>query len=230
MTLSKMTYLSDSQNKMERKKAFGSRLKLARERARMTQMKLIEKMDDGLNQSLLSKYEAGKSIPQPDRLSRFASLLDVSEAWLQGLDGQEQTISIPDRAARIQTDLDHILAEFKLLDQIARHIDGSSPITDFEEQALCRIGLKRSEMPGHNVWDLTTELAPRSSAISALRVLSEVSGWATAETPREQDQPAQQPAADPLGPAKPQSRREKSTGSFGGKRSHTKKPRQTKAR
>lgn len=75
---------------MNQKELFGMRLKEARERKNLSQKALTELMNDGVNQSLLSKYESGTLMPRPDRMKRFASVLEVSEAWLRAIYGNEE--------------------------------------------------------------------------------------------------------------------------------------------
>lgn len=69
---------------------FGSRLKEAREKKRLSQKALSELVDDGLNQSLLSRYESGEAMPRPERVRRLAAVLEVSEAWLRSLYADEE--------------------------------------------------------------------------------------------------------------------------------------------
>lgn len=74
---------------MNSKELFGAKLKQARENKDLSQLDLCALMDDGLNQSLLSKYETGESMPRQGRLKRFCDVLEVTEAWLRGLYSDE---------------------------------------------------------------------------------------------------------------------------------------------
>ena len=70
---------------MDFKKRFGDRLREARENMKMSQQELAAKIDGGISQSQLSKYESGEAMPRPGRVIRFAEFLGVSEGWLRGL-------------------------------------------------------------------------------------------------------------------------------------------------
>jgi transcriptional regulator with XRE-family HTH domain len=74
---------------MNPKQRFGAKLKQARENKGLSQLDLCSVMNDGLNQSLLSKYETGESMPRQGRLKRFCDILGVTEAWLRGLYSDE---------------------------------------------------------------------------------------------------------------------------------------------
>lgn len=69
---------------------FGLRLKQARERKKLSQKELSDLLNDGLNQSQLSKYESGDAMPRPERMKRFCEVLEVSEAWLRALARDEE--------------------------------------------------------------------------------------------------------------------------------------------
>ena len=60
-------------------------LRLARERAGLTQRALMERA--GLTQAVISKYESGQIVPSPSALERMASVLGV----LPGFFGQTYT-------------------------------------------------------------------------------------------------------------------------------------------
>ncbi|MBN2980027.1 MULTISPECIES: helix-turn-helix domain-containing protein [Cohnella] len=59
---------------------FGTRLKQARNRKRMTQNEVADKL--GIDFTTISKYENNKSQPDNDILREMASLYEVSLDWL----------------------------------------------------------------------------------------------------------------------------------------------------
>lgn len=62
--------------------SFGSRLKLARERAKLTQPQLAQKMGWAETQSRISQYENDKREPMLRDIERFAEILNISAAAL----------------------------------------------------------------------------------------------------------------------------------------------------
>lgn len=83
--------------KVTRKKVFGQKLREARENSNLSQTELASLIDESMTQAQLSKYERGEAMPRPDRVTKFADALGVSEAWLRGIytdDEGEETLGL----------------------------------------------------------------------------------------------------------------------------------------
>lgn len=75
---------------------FGKNLKDAREKARLTQPELVEKlvsMGFTLTQPALSHYEKGRRFPDPPMMAAMAQILEVSVDYLLGLTATESPVS-----------------------------------------------------------------------------------------------------------------------------------------
>lgn len=62
--------------------SFGERLKLARERAGLTQLDVQKRI--GLGNRSLSRYERGTAAPDPDTIQELICLYDVSPEYIMG--------------------------------------------------------------------------------------------------------------------------------------------------
>lgn len=69
---------------MERITSFKNRLRIAMEARDITQSELCRQ--SGISTSSMSNYIAGRFEPKSDKLYQMAKALNVSEAWLMGLD------------------------------------------------------------------------------------------------------------------------------------------------
>ena len=61
----------------------------ARKRTKLKQIDLARELH--LSQEAVSRYEAGKSLPNAENIALLAKLLDVSSDYLLGLSDQEQS-------------------------------------------------------------------------------------------------------------------------------------------
>lgn len=159
---------------MDRKKIFGDRLRAARMNAGLTQLELIEKMNDGLTQSLLSRYERGESTPRRDRMGRFSFVLDVSEAWLRGLERNDHKATASEKLSRLEVDVAEIGREFRLLDLLALHVSEDCRITDPAKTILRVKGIPDAELEGLSdsaAIEIARSVANKSSAAKAILTL-----------------------------------------------------------
>jgi len=80
-------------------KTLSERLKIARKRAGLTQVRLAEKL--GITYPTVNRYERGHRIPDADLLARIAEILDCDPGWLLSGHGEidnpssETSIDIP---------------------------------------------------------------------------------------------------------------------------------------
>jgi transcriptional regulator with XRE-family HTH domain len=69
-----------------RRRGLGERLKLAREKAKLTQAQLAKKL--GVSQGAVGQWEIDLNLPATERLGVLADLLHVSLDWLLGADAR----------------------------------------------------------------------------------------------------------------------------------------------
>lgn len=89
--------------------SLGSRLKKARNRRKLTQKMLADKVNKSV--SAISSYESNVQLPPMDVLISLASVLNVSLDYLAGLDNVEM-ISTKDLQPQQKEFLDLLLSEF----------------------------------------------------------------------------------------------------------------------
>ena len=103
---------------------FGPQLKRLRERARLTQGQLAERME--VSERSVRQWELGKTEPPLHRLPPLARILQV-QPWMffPGVDGHDWPTHLSDRPVlpsgaltRIETELDKVLSEIRDLRRI----------------------------------------------------------------------------------------------------------------
>jgi transcriptional regulator with XRE-family HTH domain len=77
--------MSDDQNTQdrERQRTFANNLRVARERAHLTQVDMAEAMN--MSETVYARYETAKTWPSIGALTRLCQLLNCSADWLLGL-------------------------------------------------------------------------------------------------------------------------------------------------
>ncbi len=93
---------------MQEPKAFGRRIKEAREKKELNQKQLAEKL--GITPQALSSYETGKRLPPMETSVNIAKELDISLDWLFGL---------PEHSA--QTEVSTLADVVDLIERISRY-------------------------------------------------------------------------------------------------------------
>jgi transcriptional regulator with XRE-family HTH domain len=69
---------------VQRRRVFARNLRIARQRARLTQVDMAEAME--MSETVYARYEAGTTWPATGSLRRLCRLLRCSASWLLGLD------------------------------------------------------------------------------------------------------------------------------------------------
>lgn len=61
-------------------------MRQARTAAGLSQARLASRLGERVAQTTIARYEAGGSMPKPERMAKLAAVLGKSEAWLRGLE------------------------------------------------------------------------------------------------------------------------------------------------
>lgn len=106
----------DTQRKRDLMRDLGAKIKLAREEARMSQLKVGVAL--GVSDKTISGYESGRIAPPVDKLLQLADLFKKPITYFLGSDPKEYKVSSRLRAVEVALrDIRKQLQEIKLISQ-----------------------------------------------------------------------------------------------------------------